>query len=172
MWTPRPLIVNVISIVLLFSFLAPVYGASATQDVTVTVAENVQIMVIWNGRENSNPFIFNVYVWGTGEYHWPGGPEGLQIKDLSNVPIDLYVKAEGDLQGPGTIPIENLKYADYGAGLPKTPFKKQYALVKKNWKVKNLKDAIIPVDLYLNVPPNTPAGTYSVTIYHIAIKSH
>jgi len=164
-------IIKLMSLALIPLFLTPVYSASATQDVTVTVSESVQIVVFWNGTE-SNPFTLNVYAVPGREYYWPGGPEGLQVKSLSNVPINLYVKAESDLQGPGgIIPIENLKYANYGSGLPKTPFKKDYALVKKDWKVENLEESIIPVDIYFNVPIGTAPGTYSVKIYHIAVKS-
>lgn len=164
--------INFISLILISSLLTPTYGASATQDVTVTVQDNIQIITIWNGKETTNPFTFNAHIKSWGEYYWPGGPMGLQIKSLSNVPVDLYVRAEGDLQGPeGTIPLENFKYANYGSGVPKTPFREEYALVKKHWKVESLEDAIIPVDLYLDIPFGTPPGTYSVKIYHIAIKS-
>jgi len=55
------------------------------------------------------------------EYYWPGGPQGLQIKDLSNVPIDLYIRAEGDLQGPETIPIQNLNTPTTASDSPKHP---------------------------------------------------
>mgnify|MGYP001247431795 FL=1 len=169
---PHPLIFKIISFSLAFLLFTPAYATSANQDVTVTVTETIQIETLWNGKETTNPFTFNVYVGSWGEYYWPGGPKGLQIKSLSNVPIDLYVRAEGDLKGPGgTIPIENLKYANYGSGLPKTPFQKDYALVKKHWKVENLTEATIPIDLYLNIPPGTPPGIYSVKIYHIAVKS-
>jgi len=170
MRVPRS-IIKIMSLALILLCLNFAYGATATQDVTVTVSESVQIIVIWNGTEN-NPFTLNVYALPGREYYWPGGVEGLQIKSLSNVPIDLYVKAEGDLKGPGIIPIENLKYADYGSGVPKTPFKKDYALVKKDWKVRNLEESIIPVDLYLDVPIGTPPGAYSVKIYHVAVKSY
>ncbi|MEM4524742.1 MAG: hypothetical protein QXH54_00035 [Methanothermobacter sp.] len=166
-------ILKIITPVLILLLLNPVYPASsASQDVTVTVTETIQIKTIWKGTETTNPFTFNVYVGSWGEYYWPGEQGGLQIKSLSNVPVDLYVRAEGDLQGPGgIIPIENLKYANYGSGVPKTPFQKYYVLVKKHWKVENPTEAIIPVDLYLNIPPGTPPGIYSVNIYHIAVKS-
>ncbi|MDI9623628.1 MAG: hypothetical protein QFX38_01900 [Methanothermobacter sp.] len=173
MRTLHTLTPKIITPLLILLLLNPVYPASsATQDVTVTVTETIQIKTIWNGKETTNPFTFNVYIGSWGEYYWPGEQGGLQIKSLSNIPIDLYVKAEGDLQGPiGIIPIENLKYADYGACVPKTSFKKDYVLVKEHWKVENLEEAIIPVDLYLNIPPGTPPGIYSVKIYHIAVKS-
>jgi len=106
MKTPKLSIIKIISFILISLLLTPAYGASATQDVTVTVSESVQIIVFWNGTEN-NPFTLNVYTIPGREYYWPRGPEGVQIKGLSNVLIDLYVKTESDLQGPGRItPIE------------------------------------------------------------------
>ncbi|BAM69576.1 conserved hypothetical protein [Methanothermobacter sp. CaT2] len=60
------------------------------QEVKVTVPESVEIMVLWQGREAGNSFTLTATVEPGKEYHWPGGPQGLQIKDLSNVPIDLY----------------------------------------------------------------------------------
>lgn len=122
MKTPKFSIIKIISLILISSLLTPTYGASATQDVTVTVQDNIQIITIWNGKETTNPFTFNAHIKSWGEYYWPGGPMGLQIKSLSNVPVDLYVRAEGDLQGPeGTIPLENFNTLIMGQEFQKRP---------------------------------------------------
>ncbi|AAB84889.1 MULTISPECIES: hypothetical protein [Methanothermobacter] len=160
---------GMVTAVILLLLLKPAAGATAVQEVTVTVPESVEIMVLWQGRETGNSFTLTATVEPGKEYYWPGGPQGLQIKDLSNVPIDLYIRAEGDLQGPETIPIQNLKYANYGIGLPETPLTTTYTPVRKNWMVKSEDESLIPVDLHLTVPPATAAGVYSVNIYHIAV---
>ncbi|AAB84888.1 unknown [Methanothermobacter thermautotrophicus str. Delta H] len=159
--------------VLFILLLLPVPFATmnTVQEVTVTVPESVEIMVLWQGRETGNSFTLTATVEPGKEYYWPGGPQGLQIKDLSNVPIDLYIRAEGDLQGPETIPIQNLKYANYGIGLPETPLTTTYTPVRKNWAAKRDIDAVVPVDLSLTVPPFTEPGEYRVRVYHIAIRS-
>ncbi|QEF93763.1 hypothetical protein FVF72_00470 [Methanothermobacter sp. KEPCO-1] len=160
-----------VAALLLILLTNPVSGASAVQEVRVTVPESVEIMVLWKGEEVGNSFTLTATVEPGREYTWPGGPQGLQIKDLSNVPIDLYIKAEGDLQGPETIPIQNLKYANYGTNLPQTPLTTTYTPVRRGWVVKSDEESLIPVDLHLTVPPGTAAGVYSVRIYHIAVKS-
>ncbi|NLU04503.1 MAG: hypothetical protein GXW97_06160, partial [Methanothermobacter sp.] len=91
---------GMVTAVILLLLLKPAAGATAVQEVTVTVPESVEIMVLWQGRETGNSFTLTATVEPGKEYYWPGGPQGLQIKDLSNVPIDLYIRAEGDLQGP------------------------------------------------------------------------
>ncbi|HIH64713.1 MAG: hypothetical protein PWP32_1344 [Methanothermobacter sp.] len=162
---------GMVTAVILLLLLKPAAGATAVQEVTVTVPESVEIMVLWQGRETGNSFTLTATVEPGKEYYWPGGPQGLQIKDLSNVPIDLYIRAEGDLQGPETIPIQNLKYANYGIGLPETPLTTTYTPVRKNWAAKREIDAVVPVDLSLTVPPFTEPGEYRVRVYHIAIRS-
>lgn len=160
-----------VPVLLLILLTNPVSGASAVQEVRVTVPESVEIMVLWKGEEVGNSFTLTATVEPGKEYTWPGGPQGLQIKDLSNVPIDLYIKAEGDLQGPETIPIQNLKYANYGTNLPKTPLTTTYTPVRKNWTARDERNAVVPADIYLTIPPFTAPGEYRVKIYHLAIKS-
>jgi len=165
------LIKTLVPALVLLLFLTPVYGATAVQNVRVTVPESVEVRVLWKGTEQGDAFTLTAMVQPGGDYIWPGGPGGLQIKSLSNTPIDLYIKAEGNLEGPETIPIENLKYSNYGINLPETPLTTSYTLVRKNWRVKSEEESLIPVDLHLTVPPGTAAGVYSVRIYHIAVKS-
>ena len=165
------LIKTLVPALVIFLFSTPVYGATAVQNVTVTVPESVEIVVLWNGTEQGDAFTLTAMVQPGGDYIWQGGPEGLQIKSLSNTPIDLYIKAEGNLQGPETIPIENLKYSNYGINLPETPLTTRYTLVRRNWTAKKEIEAVVPVDIHLTVPPFTAPGEYRVRVYHIAVKS-
>lgn len=169
-------LVFVLTVILSAGSLAPVFAAaspSSTQELQAEVEPTIVIGAFWQGgANNSTIYLLNLMADGQ-EYFWEGGSDGEQVRHSSNVEIDLYVRASGNLaNGTNNITLSNLKYADYDAGVAKTAFTTSYVLVKEEWAVPNIGgELVIPVDLYLTVPFATPPGTYVTTIYHAAVQT-
>jgi hypothetical protein len=170
------LAVLILSVVLTVASFSPVFGAaspSATQQLEAEVEPTIAIGAFWaNGANNSTIYLLDLLA-DNQEYSWDGGASGEQVKHSSNVAIDLYVRAAGDLtNGSNTIPLSNLKYADYGASVAKTAFTTSYVRVRENWPAPSQGNELtIPVDLYLLVPFATPPGNYTTTVYHAAVQT-
>ncbi len=147
--------------------------SSMTQMITVNVPEYIGISSTWNGDESSSIDLGNLSFNGL-ENSWQGGVSGLQLRSLSNVNIDLYIKASGNLTDTdtgATIPLSNLYSAGYDNSKAKAPVTTNYKKVINGWARPSDENKFIPVDLYLTVPLGTKPGTYITTIYYTAIKN-
>lgn len=167
--------VLLLSVILLGSF-PPVFAAaspSSTQELQAEVEPTIAIGAFWSGGANNSTIYLLDLLADNQEYSWEGESQGEQVRHSSNVAIDLYVRAAGNLQnGTNTISLSNLKYADYGGNVAKTAFTTNYTLVKENWAAPSQgSESTIPVDLFLFVPFATPPGNYTTTIYHAAVET-
>lgn len=147
---------------------------SATQPLQAEVEPTVAIAATWAGGGDNSTIDLGSLPADNMERSWDGGSSGEEVHTYSNVYIDLYVRASGDLQnGSNSIPLDNLKYADYGAGVSKSAFDTVYALVKEDWGIPSQSGSLtVPVDLYLTVPFATLPGLYTTTIYHAAVEAN
>lgn len=170
------LAVLILAVVLSVASFSPVFAAvspSSTQQLEAEVEPTIAIGAFWmNGANNSTIYLLDLLA-DNQEYSWEGGASGEQVRHSSNVAIDLYVRAAGDLtNGSNSISLSNLKYADYGDNVLKTAFTTSYVRVRENWSAPTQGNELtIPVDLYLLVPFATPPGNYTTTIYHAAVET-
>ena len=131
--------------------------------------DKIGIEVYWNGINGSDINLGTLFADGS-TYSYPNCET---IVNTGKNPTDLYVRATGNFSdGNGNIiPLSNFKYADYGNRITtQAAFTTYYTLVIDNWK--NNQEPTVYADLYLTVPPTTEPGTYTVTIYHTAVKSN
>ena len=157
-------------------YCQPVTGQvspSATQPLQANVTETVAITAQWAGGEDNSTINLGDLPADNMEKSWPGGSSGEEVSTYSNVAIDLYVRAAGDLaNGTNTIPLDLLKYADYGASVSKASFTTSYVQVRSDWgPPAQFGSLTVPVDLFLTVPFATPPGLYTTTIYHAAVQA-
>ncbi len=147
---------------------------SATQTLEAEVEPTVAIAAEWAGGGNNSTIILSDLAADNMERSWSGGSGGEQVHSYSNVAIDLYVRAAGDLtNGSNTISLDLLKYADYGASVSKTSFTTEYVRVLLGWDPPSQSGRVtVPVDLFLTVPFATPPGVYTTTIYHAAVQEN
>lgn len=155
---------------------SPIFAASSmTQTVTVNIPESIGIASSWNGGGNSSTISFGDLAADNIEKSWPGGVTGEQLQTLSNVGVDIYVRASGnflDSDTGETIPLSNLYSAGYGDSKAKTQLSTGYVNVVDSWaRPVSGETKIVPVDLYLTVPFGTKSGTYTTTLYYTAVKS-
>ncbi|MGB9845204.1 hypothetical protein [Methanothermobacter tenebrarum] len=146
---------------------------STTQTLQANVSDTIAITATWAGTENGTINLGNVPA-DNFERSWEGGDTAEQVHTYSNVAIDLYVRAAGDLtKGADKIALDNLKYDGYANDtLQKTAFDTTYALVKAGWGPPSQGAHLtVPVDLFLTVPFATPPGVYTTTIYHAAVQA-
>lgn len=146
-------------------------SSSATQPLQANVTETIAITATWNGQENGTIDLGNLLA-DNIEKKWEGGDTHEQVHTYSNVPIDLYVRAAGDLQsGSNSISLDLLKYADYGQNVAKASFTTSYVKVLSGWgPPSQYQHLTAPVDLFLTVPFATPPGLYTTTIFHAAVQ--
>ncbi|MGB4362636.1 MAG: hypothetical protein WBI71_02115 [Methanothermobacter tenebrarum] len=147
---------------------------SATQTLKAEVEPTVAIAAEWAREGNNSTIILSDLAADNMERSWPGGDDGEQVHSYSNVPIDLYVRANGDLTNDSnTISLDLLKYANYGASVPKTSFTTEYVMVLESWGPPSQGEQLtVPVDLYLTVPFATPPRVYTTIIYHAAVQEN
>ncbi len=82
--------------------------------------------------------------------------------------VDLYVRASDLSSGSSVIDLSNFKYDGFSnSTLSKTHFTEADTKVK-TWD-NTLTSQTVPVNYYLNVPFNTPSGTYSSTITYTLV---
>ncbi len=93
-------LVFVLTVILSAGSLAPVFAAaspSSTQELQAEVEPTIVIGAFWQGgANNSTIYLLNLMADGQ-EYFWEGGSDGEQVRHSSNVEIDLYVRASGNL---------------------------------------------------------------------------
>lgn len=131
--------------------------------------DKVGIEVYWNGVNDSDINLRTLIANGSTYTY----PDCETIVNTGKNPTDVYVRATGNFSdGYGNIiDINNFKYSDYGNRInTPTPFTNNYVKVIDNWKNSDIQS--VYVDLYLTLPPSTEPGTYTVTIYHTAVKSN
>lgn len=136
--------------------------------VPLAADDKIGIEVYWDGV-NGSDINFRTLLADGSTYQFSGEA----IVNTGKNPTDLYVRASGDfLDGNGDIiSLNNFKYANYGNRIiTPTSFTTYYTLVIDKWK--NNEDPTVYADLYLTMPPSTEPGTYTVTIYHAAVKSN
>jgi len=147
---------------------------STTQALNVTVDPTIAIAATWASGGNNTTIDLGHVPADNVEKNWPGGSNGEQVYTYSNIAIDVYTRASGNLRsGANNISIALLKYANYGENVAKTSFTTSYAKVKSNWAAPNQGSYLsVPVDLFLTVPFATPPGLYTTTIYHAAVQAN
>ena len=106
---------------------------------------------------------------------YTGGASGEQIYTYSNVPIDVYTRANTDLTKtlatPFTILLSNFQYYN-NVSSSLTPFTTAYVKTINNW-AKAPKNGFLGtgVNLQLTVPVGTQPGAYNNTIYFSAVQT-
>jgi len=172
---PILLLAGIIMLIVGMAYDQPVnaeVSPSATQTLQANVTETIAITATWNGQENGTINLGDLPA-DNVEKKWEGGDTAEQVHSYSNVAIDLYVKASGNLaNGTNTIPLSNLKYADYDASVGKTSFTTAYTKVLEEWgPPEHLGSLTVPVDFYLTVPLAARPGLYTTTIFHAAVQA-
>lgn len=143
---------------------------SATQQVQVTVNPTIAIAATWNNKGNNSTIDLGALDADGLQTTFTGGASGEQLYTYSNVPIDVYTRASGDLaSGSNTIALSNFLYKD-STGAQKE-FTQTYAKIHENWAAATQsgpnKES---VDLALTVPFGTAAGNYNSTVYFSAVQ--
>ncbi len=153
----------------------PVFAVSSmTQTVTVNVPESVGISTSGN-REGSNSTVYmkNLSINGM-ENSWIGDTCSEQLQSLSNVNINIYIKASGDFTNPynnETVPLANFYFAGGNNSNVKTQITTNYVNVASKWsQLYSGEKNVLPINLYLTVPLGTKPGSYTTTIYYVAVK--
>lgn len=144
---------------------------SATQQVQVTVNPTIAIAATWNSGVNNSAINLGALDADGLQNTFAGGAKGEQLYTYSNIPIDVYTRASGDLtSGSNTIALSNFLYKDSdGAQKEFTP---TYAKIHEGWAAATQsgpnKES---VDLALTVPFGTAAGNYNSTVYFSAVSA-
>ena len=134
--------------------------------------DTVAIEALWKTRSGS-VIDFGYLPADNNQNTFLGGTSGEQIKNYSNVTIKLFTKTSGSFtkdNGDSTIPVDNLLYSDYGGNVPSyRALSTEYTIVIHEWPVPGQGSPdTVDVNYKLTIPYNTPPGTYSTTIYHLA----
>ena len=83
--------------------VVPAFAAtqSSTQPVQVTVGPTVSIAAFWNSGANNSTITLGTLIADGSINSYTGGATGEQIYTYSNVPIDVYTRANADLNQSG-----------------------------------------------------------------------
>ena len=163
-----------LSLIMLCSVF-PAFAAtqSSTQPVQVTVGNTVSIAAFWNGGANNSTITLGTLIADGSVNSFAGGASGEQIYTYSNVPIDVYTKANADLNQSGvdTILLSNFQYYN-NVTSSLTPFTTAYVKTISTW-AKAPKNGYLGtgVNLQLTVPVGTQPGAYNNTIYFSAVSA-
>ena len=171
---------NIIEIMALALVIAvgacPAFAAqttSTTQQVQVTVTPTVAIAATWkNGGNNSEIGLGSLDADGL-QTTFAGGASGEQLYTYSNVPIDVYTRASGDLASSSdSIALTNFLYKDSTGTATQTAFTQTYAKIHENWAAATQEGPNVDnVDLALTVPFGTASGNYASTVYFSAVQT-
>lgn len=171
-------IISIIGLTLIMlCSIIPSFAAtqSSTQAVQVTVGPTISISAFWNsGASNSTINLGNLIADGSIN-SYTGGASGQQLYTYSNVPIDVYTKANADLTQSGTTPdtilLTNFQYYN-NVSASLTPFTTSYVKTINNW-AKAPKNGYLGtgINLQLTVPIGTQPGSYNNTIYFSAVQA-
>lgn len=138
--------------------------------VQVNVNSNVAISTSWNsGVDNSTMSLGSVQA-DNAQNTWIGGIYGEQLFSYSNVKIDVYTRASGNLtDGNKSIPLSNFLYQGGDIGTA-TSFSTNYTRVIDDWdKTHQGNSNVAPINMYLMVPFGTEPGNYTTTVYFTAV---
>jgi hypothetical protein len=163
-----------LSLIMLCSVF-PAFAAtqSSTQPVQVTVGPTISIAAFWNSGANNSTINLGTVIADGSVNSYAGGATGEQLYTYSNIPIDVYTKANTDLTQtgatPDTILLSNFQYYN-NATSSLTPFTTSYVKTISNW-AKAPKNGFLGtgVNLQLTVPVGTQPGNYNNTIYFSAV---
>jgi len=147
-------------------------SSSSTQQVTVSVDPTIAIAATWaNGGNNSTISLGALTADGI-QKTFSGGATGEQLYTYSNIAIDVYTKASGDLtDGSNTIALSNFLYKG-GSATTATPFSTSYAKMYNNWaKAPQGSYNVAPIELDLTVPFGTAPSSYTNTVYFSAVNA-
>ena len=147
---------------------------SSTQAVQVTVDPTIAIAAKWNsGLDNSTINLGALTADGI-QKTFTGGATGEQLYTYSNVAIDVYTKASGDLTGSsGSIALSNFLFNGGNVVSGPTAFTTSYARMYNSWDKAPLNPGynVAPIDLSLTVPFGTAPGNYSNIVYFSAVNA-
>jgi hypothetical protein len=147
--------------------------ASTTQQVQVTVNPTIAIAATWENAGNNSLINLGSRDADGLQTTFAGGASGEQLYTYSNVPIDVYTKASGDLtSGTNTIALSNFLYKDSTGTNEQTAFTQTYAKIHENWPAATQSGPNVDsVDLALTVPFGTASGNYASTVYFSAVQA-
>ena len=147
--------------------------SSATQQVQVTVDPTVAIAATWNNKGNNSTIDLGALDADGLQTTFNGGASGEQLYTYSNVPIDVYTRASGDLaSGSNTIALTNFLYKDSTGTATQKAFTQTYAKIHEGWAAASQSGPNIDsVDLALTVPFGTASGNYTSTVYFSAVQT-
>ncbi|KAF5079759.1 hypothetical protein DSECCO2_126050 [anaerobic digester metagenome] len=148
-------------------------SSSSTQTVQVTVDDTIAIAAKWNSGLNNSTIDLGALTADGIQKTFAGGAAGEQLYTYSNVAIDVYTKASGDLTGSsGSIALSNFLYKG-GSATTATAFTTSYTKMYEDWDKAALNSGynVAPIDLSLTAPFGTAPGTYSNIVYFSAVKS-
>lgn len=136
----------------------------------VTINSQVSIAANWNSTGvNSTINLGSLEADGL-QKSWNGGINGEQILSYSNVKIDVYTRASGNLtSGNSSIPLNKFLYRGGNISTP-TSFETNYTQIIDGWSKAQGSPNVAPINLYLTVPYGTEPGTYTTTIYFMAVQ--
>jgi hypothetical protein len=146
---------------------------SATQQVQVTVNPTIAIAATWNSGANNSAINLGALDADGLQTPFAGGASGEQLYTYSNIPIDVYTRASGDLtSGKNIIALSNFLYKDSTGTNAQTAFTQTYAKIHGNWDAASQSGPKVDsVDLALTVPFGTAAGNYNSTVYFSAVSA-
>lgn len=149
-------------------------SAAGDQSLTVQVTVNSQVALAanWNSSGANSTINMGSLQADGSQQSWTGGINGQQLYSYSNVKIDVYTRASGNLtNGNNSIPLNKFLYQG-GDVSTATPFTTSYTQIIDNWDKSHGSPNIAPINLYLTVPYGTEAGTYTTTVYFTAVQQN
>lgn len=157
---------------LVILFLTGQATTAGDQAHTVQVKVNSQVAIAanWDSEADNSTINLGSVEADNAQNAWVGGIYGEQLFSYSNVKIDVYTRASGNLtDGNKSIPLSNFLYQGGDVGIV-TPFSMNYTRLIDDWdKVKLGIPDIVPINMYLTVPFGTEPGNYTTTIYFSAV---
>jgi hypothetical protein len=165
---------HIFLVILMFILLISMGYVVASQDqslpVQVTVNSQVAITANWNSTGDNSTINLGSLEADGFQKSWNGGINGEQIFSYSNVKIDVYTRASGDLtSGNSSIPLNKFLFTGGDISTP-TPFATNYTQIIDDWSKAQGNPNTAPITLYLTVPYGTEPGKYNTTVYFTAVQ--
>ncbi len=162
-----------LGLLILVTFLSLGSVAAAGEQaltVRVNVNSNVAISTNWNSGKDNYTITLGSVEADNSQNTWVGGIYGEQLFSYSNVKIDVYTRASGNLtDGNKSIPLSNFLYQGGNMGTA-TSFSTNYTQVIDDWdKPHHGIPNVTPINMYLTVPFGTEPGNYITTVYFSAV---
>ena len=150
--------------------VSPIFaaGGSGTQGATGDVQNIVAISATWANGANDTTILLGDLTANNIAKTLTGGTSGEQVLDYSNVAINVTTKQDTNLTSGSNYINGTFKFSARDSG-GLTAFTNTYQPLITAWAAPTQGTTpALPVDYQVTVPYNTPAGTYTNTIYTLA----